>query len=193
MTEVISFFLTNTLFLELFGFFLNMLYLFFVIKEKAVGWIWSILASIIFFWICYNSRLYIQAGLYAFYIFIAILGTYKWHRKPNIPITSLTKSKNVSFFFTYFLLGLIFGFVFSEYTDQSLPYLDGVISAFAVGTTLLVISKQSENWLYWIAINLASIGLYSFQELYVLACMSFVLLLFAVYGFMIWSKKIAID
>jgi nicotinamide mononucleotide transporter len=174
--------------LDLSGFAFSLTYLILIIRQNSAGWYFSILGSIIFAYSCYIGQLYIQSALYIFYVLIAIYGLLHWNKTTQPP-----KIKNMSFqvhlFFvsTALVLGTTLGFIFSNYTDQQLPYLDGIISISAIGTTLLVVDKNRENWLYWIAINAASIYLYSTQELWVLVTMSAVLLLMAFKGYIAWK------
>lgn len=188
MIEQVQAFFTLSFFLELAGFLFNLLYLYFVIRQKSEAWIWSIFACVIFVWVCYTSELYLQTGLYLFYILISIYGLMKWKHKPVLAIQSMTLRHHSLFILAALIAGLVFGFVFSESTDQHLPYLDGFITSFAVGTTLLIVSKHRENWLYWIGINLASMYLYFSQDLLWLTSMSFILMLFAIRGYQVWSK-----
>lgn len=173
--------------LELIGFVLNLGYLYFVIKQKSVAWIWSIAACAIFVWICFTHQLYLQTGLYIFYIFMAVYGLFKWMKNNQHVVRSMNLKQHVYFIAVNTALGLGLGAFFHFCTKQHLPFLDGLISAFAVGTTLLIISKHRENWLYWIVINLASMYLYISQDLYWLTTMSFILMLVAIRGFFAWN------
>jgi nicotinamide mononucleotide transporter len=188
MIEQVQTFFTLSFFLELAGFLFNLLYLYFVIRQKSVAWLWSIFACVIFVWVCYASQLYLQTGLYLFYILISIYGLLKWKNNPVLAIQSMTLRHHSLFILAALIAGLVFGFVFSESTDQHLPYLDGFITSFAVGTTLLIVSKHRENWLYWMVINLASVFLYYTQDLYFLTIMSCILMLFAVRGYQVWNR-----
>jgi len=176
-------------FLELIGFILNLFYLHFVIRERIVAWIWSILASAIFVWICFASQLYIQAGLYVFYMVIAFYGIKQWKGPVERPIQSMSIKRHISVISIALVLGGVFGYISHKFSDQKLPYLDGFITSFALITTLLIISKHRENWLYWIVINASSIYLYGTQQLYWLASMSFFLLLISFHGYYTWREK----
>ena len=175
--------------LELLGFLLNLVYLYYIIQQKAVAWIWGFLASALFLWICFKSQLYIQAGLYFFYLGIAFYGLLAWKIDTKSSVQTMTKNVHMLFILTCSAAGFLLGFLFSSFTNQQLPYLDGIISAFSVGTTLLIVSKQRENWLYWIVINLAAMYLYFSQDLNFLTATSFVLMLVAMRGYKIWQEQ----
>lgn len=193
MIEQVATFFTLNFFLELFGFVLNLLYLYYIIQQKSVAWLWSIFACAVFVWLCYDAQLYLQTALYIFYIIIAIYGLMRWKFGATKAIVRMTTQHHWRFVSSCLILGLFMGYLFDNQTDQSMPYLDGLITAFAVGTTLLIVSKHRENWLYWILINLASVFLYYTQGLYFLAAMSFILMLFAVRGYQVWNRAEAQD
>lgn len=189
MYDLICSFFATSFVLELAGFLFNLAYLYFIIRQKSVAWLWSILACSIFVWVCYTSQLYLQTGLYLFYILIAVYGLLKWKNRPSLVIRRMTMRHHVIFILVSFFLGFLLGFIFENHTNQHSPYLDGVITAFAVGTTLLIVSKHRENWLYWIVINMASMYLYYTQDLIWLTLMSLLLMLFAIRGFQVWSRE----
>jgi nicotinamide mononucleotide transporter len=97
-------------------------------------------------------------------------------------------SDHFIFLSTSLLLGLLLGYLFDHFTEQQLPYLDGVISITAVGCTLLVVSKFRENWLYWMGINAASVYLYASQNLMVFTTMSILLFVVAWRGYLVWKN-----
>jgi nicotinamide mononucleotide transporter len=177
------------LWLDLTGFACSLLYLLLIIRQNSLGWYFSIVGSMIFAYSCYSGQLYIQSALYIFYIVIAIYGIVKWNDAAKSPsIKSTTFEFHFVFVGISLLLGTSLGFILTEFTDQQLPYLDGIISIGAVGTTLLVVDKNRENWLYWIAINAASIYLYWHQDLWILVTMSSVLLVLAIRGYFVWKQ-----
>ena len=179
--------LDSSIWLDLVGFSFSLAYLILIIRENALGWYFSIAGSMIFAYSCYSGHLYMQSALYVFYILIAIYGIVKWNKAASAPkIKSMTFQFHLVFVSFSVILGTALGFIFAQYTDQQLPYLDGIISVAAVGTTILVVDKNRENWLYWIAINAGSIYLYGQQNLWILVMMSLILMVMAVRGYMKW-------
>jgi nicotinamide mononucleotide transporter len=175
--------------IEFIGFLLNCIYLILIIRKKNSAWLWSIGACVIFGWICYLSQLYLQAILYLFYVVISLFGMLQWKRDTNNHTRTMSSRQHFQFILSCTIFGLSLGYLFQHKFNQNLPYLDGLITCFAIGTTLLIVSKQKANWIYWIGINLTSIYLYLSQQLYWLSFTSFVLLLFAIVGYREWSKE----
>jgi nicotinamide mononucleotide transporter len=180
--------LDNSIWIDLIGFSFSLAYLILIIRQNSLGWYFSIAGSMIFAYSCYSGQLYMQSALYIFYILIAIYGIVKWNKAASAPkIKSMSFQFHLVFVSISVILGITLGFVFAQYTNQQLPYLDGIISVSAVGTTLLVVDKNRENWLYWIVINAASMYLYGQQNLWILVMMSAILMVLALRGYVKWG------
>ena len=188
MLEEIANRIDQYLIIDLLGFLSSLIYLHLIIKQKSSAWYWSILGSTLFAFSCFSSQLYIQSALYVFYVAIAFYGLRRWREGTSAPqVNSMPLRSHIIIICVSVIFGLTLGYLFATYTDQRLPYLDGLITLFAIGTTLLVVSKNRENWLYWMAINAASMYLYGAQDLWVLVLMSGVLLIVAVKGYLSWK------
>ncbi len=172
------------------GFSCTLIYLYFVMRQERQAWYWSIAGSIFIAYSCITNQLYIQGILYLFYVGIAFIGLRKWRVGSSnvIQVSRMKLYDHLIFLSTSLLLGLLLGYLFDHFTEQQLPYLDGVISITAVGCTLLVVSKFRENWLYWMGINAASVYLYASQNLMVFTTMSILLFVVAWRGYMVWKN-----
>ncbi len=187
MFEEFSLAIDQNLIIDLIGFLSTLVYLNLIIKQKRSAWYWSILGSAIFAYSCLSNQLYIQSALFVFYILIAFYGLRHWRASNlSLKVKSMNFASHSLFIASSLILGSALGYVFITYTDQQMPYLDGIISIFAIGTTLLVVDKKRENWLYWIAINAGSMYLYGHQNLWILVMMSLILMVMAVRGYMKW-------
>lgn len=189
MEALLSLATEHQLMIEFIGFLLNFIYLVLIIQKKHSAWLYSIGACVIFVWVCFASQLYLQTILYLFYVIIAFYGMQRWKRESNRYIRTMTFKNHLIFIMSCTIFGLSLGYLFQHISNQHLPYLDGLITCFAIGTTLLIVSKQRANWIYWMGINLTSIYLYFSQQLYWLSFMSFVLFLFAIVGHRVWSRE----
>ena len=56
-----------------------------------------------------------------------------------------------------------------QYTDAALPYLDASLAVASLIAQWFLSKKILENWMIWIAVDVFSIGMYSYKELYVTA------------------------
>ena len=70
-----------------------------------------------------------------------------------------------------------------------MPVADGFASATAYTGMWLMARKKLENWIWWIATNVASIPLY-FSKGYVFTSVYyFILLIMAVFGLFEWRRR----
>ena len=69
-----------------------------------------------------------------------------------------------------------------------MPLLDSFTTVFSVFATIMVVKKVLENWLYFIAVDIASIYLYYSRDLDQTAILFMVYTLIAIFGYFNWIK-----
>ena len=74
-----------------------------------------------------------------------------------------------------------------------MPLLDAFTTVFSIIATLMVIKKILENWLYFIAIDIASIYLYYSRDLNQTAILFLLYSIIAIVGYYNWTKSLAKD
>ena len=73
-------------------------------------------------------------------------------------------------------------------TDAAWPWWDAAIAAGSVAAQLLMALRKLENWLLWIAVDLASIPLYLAKGLWLFAGLYLIYLVLACWGLWRWSR-----
>ena len=91
-------------------------------------------------------------------------------------------------FLTFVLISFVSGYVLSTYTDAKMPLLDSFTTVFSIFATIMVVKKVLENWLYFIAVDIASIYLYYSRDLDQTAILFIVYTLIAIFGYFNWIK-----
>ena len=151
-----------------------------------------------------NTTLYIflsiAAGLYAeasvnlYYTIMSLVGWAMWAKRDKqgaqlqISVSTSTEWRNALLFFG--ACWLLLWFVLQQFTDSQVPVADGFASATAYTGMWLMARKKLENWIWWIATNLASIPLY-FSKGYVFTSFQYlVFLVLALMGWVEWRRKI---
>ena len=74
-------------------------------------------------------------------------------------------------------------------TDAASPFVDAATTLSALLATWMVANKLLENWLYWIAIDNASVGLYLSRDLTLTAALFAVYVILAGWGYVTWRKQ----
>lgn len=169
-------------------------------KESILVYPVGIVSVVIYVFICFNARLYADAGINFFYFVMSVYGWYHWtHKNGHTEIREISVNSTgeqilgivltiVSFFA---ILGLIWLFNRDDiaYMSSFVPYVDSLTTAiFLIGMWLMAL-KRIENWLYWIAGDLIAIPLYFSKGLVFTSFQYLVLLIIAILGYFEWRKR----
>lgn len=169
-------------------------YLILITKKNSWGWPFAIISSTLSMFVFFNANYYLETFLSFFYLVMGIWGWITWSKTKtiakngNVKIVKWKISHHLLNIGLSTILTLIFGYYFDHYTDQYRPYLDAFTTIFSLAATFMVTQKVLENWIYWIIIDLVSIELYAYRELYLLATQMGIYSLLAVYGYLQWKK-----
>jgi nicotinamide mononucleotide transporter len=144
-----------------------------------------------------EARLYSDAGLQLAFIALLVYGWVKWLRNdasPNAPVLPITRTpQRVAWWLG--AAGLLFagvvGYLFGRYTDAALPYWDSSTTAVSLAAQLLLSRRNLENWLLWIGVDVAYVGMYWHRDLHLTSVLYGVFLVLAVYGYWQWRREMA--
>jgi nicotinamide mononucleotide transporter len=182
--------------IELGGVLFSIAYLLLAAKENFWCWPAAIISNLIYLWVFFSAKLYPESGLQIFYLFFSVKGWMLW--KKNNPSETLSISRmSLQQHGLLIGMGTVFSvlgaYLFQQYTDAALPWLDTPIAVFSVLTTWLVVQKKIENWWYWVLIDSAAIYLYIQRELFLTALLFAIYVILAVWGYFEWKKKMKIN
>jgi nicotinamide mononucleotide transporter len=133
--------------------------------------------------------LYSEAGLYFFYVLIAIYGWWAWSRPDVQPIHELKLVRHLLIVFSGLLLATGLSFLTSEFTDAARPFADSLSTVFGIIATFLTIRKVLSNWIYWILIDLFSVWLYLTRDSEIYAMQMLLFAILAIFGLIQWRKE----
>jgi len=188
-------------YLETIAIVFSILYVFLAAKQIIWCWLAAIISVILYIYICYYSKLYMETGLQVFYFFMSIYGFWNWSRNKNkddssnrfkneITISEWSIFKHLFVILIGTIIAFFMGFIFSVYTDAEMPIIDSFTTVFSVFATFMVAKKILGNWLYWIVIDITSIYLYDSRDLKQTAFLFIIYTAMAIYGYFLWSDKI---
>ncbi|NNC82829.1 MAG: nicotinamide mononucleotide transporter [Flavobacteriales bacterium] len=174
---------------------LNITYVVLAWYQKKACWIFGGLGSALSVYYFQHDaiRLYSEAGLYLFYVFVAIYGWWVWNRPDARPIHELEIKTHLSIILAGFLLATLLSSITSNYTDAARPFADSLSTVFGILATFLTIRKVLSNWIYWIIIDIFSIWLYISRESEVYALQMFLFAILALIGYLQWRKEYRIQ
>lgn len=165
----------------------NIGYVILAARKDRRCWLLGIAGVVLSFLVYVWSQLYSDATLQVFYFVMAIYGWVTWGRYPVHPFKSqfMTFGDHRFTLVTGIVGGLALGLFWSGF-GASFPYLDGLTTSFSILATWLTARRFIESWLYWIAINLVCIGIYTAKGIYAFVFLFIVYTLLAAYGYRAW-------
>lgn len=176
------------IFFEIAAVICNLIFVLLIIKQKKSGWYFGILGSALSIFVFVETKYYLEAMLYGFYVVAGFYGIYQWNLPQKNTITDINWQKHGVFIIGCTVLSLLLGEIFYRYTDASLPYIDAATTVFSLLATFLEAKKILSAWLYWIVLNAFSIWFYSQKDIYIYAALMIIYTLLSVVGYSSWRK-----
>lgn len=169
-----------------------------ILAAKGNYWcfLFGLISSFIYLYICIEYQLYFDVVLNAFYVIMSIYGWINW--RANTLSGELKISRiNQKYFWILIAVGLILNISLAEFasrfSEASLPYLDAFTTIFAILGTYLVIRRKIENWLIWIVVDFVATGMYFYKELYLTSILFLSYSVIAIIGYFKWKKQLQFD
>lgn len=178
-------------FLEGGGVILGLLYVILAIRENRLCWIAGAGASTLFLVVFWEAELRMQALLQIYYIAVAAHGWVHWGRPDagrELEISSLTW-RDQALCVGLLLLLSAFTLLLQDKPGQPTAVLDALTSWGGVLATWLVARKVLEAWLWWVAIDIATIALYLQADLLASSGLYALYTVLAFLGWKEWRKS----
>lgn len=184
--------LQNSL-LELLAVVFAVAYLVLAVRENSLCWYAAGISTLIFLFIFWNVKLYMESGLQIYYLAMAFYGWHQW-RDAQTETVSLRVSKwrakqHIVALVLIAALTFVTGSLLNSGTDANMPYLDSFTTWASVVTTFMVARKILENWLYWLVIDSVSIYLYLDRELYFTSLLFAIYIVIIFFGWFAWNRS----
>lgn len=178
-------------FLEPLAAVLAIVYLVLAIRQILACWYAAFVSSLIYLWIFFDARLYMETALQIFYAAMAVYGWYQWRYggagHAGVRISVWRPRQHAMAITGVLVFAAAFGWMLTS-TDAAFPYLDSFTTVAAIVTTWMVARKVLENWIYWFVIDSVSVYLYTARDLYLTAGLFLLYLVLVVIGFRAWLE-----
>ena len=185
--------LTVLQWLELLAVALAVLYLLLAIRQNIWCWASAAVSTVLYLFIMYEAKLYMESVLQIFYLGMAAFGWYEWRYggkdHAGLSVTTWPAMRHVTAIVVVFLLVFASGELLSRYSNAALPFADSFTTWGAVVATYMVARKILENWIYWFVIDAVSVYLYLSRELYFTAALFVAYLVMIVFGYRSWRRS----
>ena len=187
---------TAATWLELIAFVLALANIACNVFEIHWGWPLTIVASVLYVWLFYASKLYGEAAVNAFFAVAAVWGWWQWlrgHRTQSgapLTIARLDRRGIVTSAVSWGILWIACALLLRAITDSDVPWADGFVTAGSVLGTVLLGRKFIENWPLWLMVNAASIALFVYKGLHLTVVLYVIFFLLAIWGWIGWTKRL---
>ncbi len=176
-----------------------------------IHWAWPLtfIASLLYAWLFFASKLYGEAGVNIFFAVSALWGWWQWlndvragvrtsagdgkNSMPPAPlkIASLNRQGWRTTLLAWALLWAACSALLHSITDSNVPIIDGFLTAGSIVGTVLLGRKYIENWPLWLIVNVVSIALFVYKQLPLTAILYGLFLALALWGWRVWWHKLA--
>ncbi|MBS0482125.1 MAG: nicotinamide mononucleotide transporter [Proteobacteria bacterium] len=148
----------------------------------------------IYIFIFFEKRLYAESGLQVFFILANIWGWVLWVRasktehQTQVRVRWLDWPSRIVWIVGTAALSLNLGWLMHRYTNAAMPFADSAIAGASVAAQILLGYRRIENWLIWIAVDVAAVLLYINRGLYPTAGLYGGMLVMSLLGLKEWVE-----
>lgn len=149
----------------------------------------------LYVFIFFESRLYAESGLQIFFILANLWGWMLWRKAARagdddsgVPVRWLDLQSRVVWLAVTAAISLNLGWLMHRYTNAAMPFADSAIAGASVAAQILLGYRRIENWVLWIAVDVAAVLLYIDRELYPTAGLYGGMLVMSLFGLKEWVE-----
>ncbi len=162
------------------------------VRVNPLGWPLAMASSALYGVLFLHSGLYGEAGLQLVFITLAAWGWWQWLRGtggsgwPLVVHWLRPRQQLLAAALTLAAWPLL-GLLLQRLTDSDVPYLDALPTVGSITGQILLARKRVENWPVWLAVNLASVVLFSVKGLWLTAALYALFAALSVVGWRAWT------
>jgi nicotinamide mononucleotide transporter len=183
----------DTSWIELIAAALAVAYLLLAIAQRSSCWLAAFISSVLYVWVYFNARLYMESVLNVYYAAMAVYGFWQWQhgrRGGELAVNRWPISRHVLAALGMVVISLVSYFFLRRYTPAAWPFVDSMVAWSSVFTTFLVARKVYENWHWWLLIDSVSLYLSYTRHLYATMLLFTLYLILIVIGMREWRRSL---
>jgi nicotinamide mononucleotide transporter len=177
--------------LQIIGVCLGLLYLLLEYRASIYLWVVGLVMPVVHGVLYYQSGLYADMGMNAYYVVAGLYGWLVWHNRPrksgiSFPITRTPARLVVPLVGIAAVAFVAIWWVLTRYTDSTVPVWDALTTALSVVAMWMLSRKYVEQWLVWLVVDMISCGLYIYKGIPFTAGLYGLYSVLAVAGYFRW-------
>ena len=146
----------------------------------------------LYIFVFYESRLYAESGLQAFFVLAQLWGWYLWRKvgdvQNRVSVRWLDWQSRAVWITVTAAISLNLGWMMHRYTDAAMPFADSAIAGASVAAQILLAYRRIENWVVWIVIDVGAVLLYIDRGLFPTAGLYGGMLVMSLFGLKEWVE-----
>ena len=186
--------MTFDLVLEILGFTIGLLYLWWEYHADAKVWIASVVMPAISMWIYYSKGLYADFGINIYYLLIAVYGFVSWTRGSSkskdgsLRITHIGWLTGVAAVCATLLLWWFIWWILVTFTDSTVPVADAFTTSLSIVGLWMLARKYVEQRLAWFVVDIVCCALYYYKGINFYCILYGIYTIVALLGFRKWLR-----
>lgn len=188
--------MTLDLAIEIAGFLIGLVYLWYEYHASWRMWIVSIVMPMVSMWIYFRKGLYADFGINIYYLVIAVYGYLLWRcggggggaKAPGRPISHMPPAVWCVMPLALAALWLSMGWLLDTRTDSTVPWADSFTTSMSILGMWLLARKYVEQWAAWIIVDAVSTWLYACKGIYFYSVLYGMYTVVAVFGYRKWLR-----
>ena len=166
------------------------------LRVDPTGWPLAIVSSALYAVLFASSRLYGEASLQLLFIAVSCWGWWQWLRGRGgdgelLRVHRMSRAQQLVVSALTLVAWPLLALLLARHTDTDVPFLDALPTAGSVAGQFLLGRKLIENWLVWLAVNVFSIGLFAYKQLWLTAALYALFAVLSVVGWRAWRARLA--
>ena len=162
-------------------------------RVNPLAWPLAIASSLLYFALLWKSGLYGEAWLQIFFVIVAGWGWWQWLRGRQADGSALRPrplgSRGLLTALGAFVLAWpSIYYLLSRHTDSQVPWWDAFPTAGSVVAQFLLARQYIENWPAWVVVNVASVALFAYKQLWLTALLYLIFIGLSFAGWRAWRR-----
>ena len=167
-------------------------------RVHVLAWPLAMIASLLYALLFADSKLYGEGSLQLFFVAMSVWGWWQWLRGHDagggaLVVHRLAPRGRWLVLAVTLLAWPLVGLLLKGLTDSDVPWLDALPTVGSVVGTWLLGRKFVENWIVWIAVNVCSVGLFAWKQLWLTVILYAIFAALSAAGWRSWRARMAGD
>ena len=145
-------------------------------------------------WVVWRERLYSDALLQVFFVGANLYGWVKWQRAQtatgDVPVRSMRPGERWGWLIAAPLATAGWGGIMHVWFAAAYPWWDAGTAVVSLIAQLLMAQRKWENWILWVAVDVALIPLYLAKGLTMFAILYVLYLALSIWGLIGWRRAL---